>query len=66
MELLPESPGTYAGPQPGSPEHIRTITAELRRLYPDAKGSLDFTNPLELLVFIGTRPKIYVQRANFL
>ena len=41
---------TYAGPPPGSPEQVRAIIAELRRLYPDAKISLSFSNPLELLV----------------
>ncbi len=44
------SPPTYAGPPPGSPEQVRAILAELRRLYPDAKTSLNFSNPLELLV----------------
>ncbi|HEX8995055.1 MAG TPA: endonuclease III, partial [Ktedonobacterales bacterium] len=31
-------------------EHAESIVAELRRLYPDARCSLDFTTPLELLV----------------
>ncbi len=44
------SPPTYAGPPPGSPEQVTAIIAELRRLYPDAKTSLNFSNPLELLV----------------
>jgi endonuclease III len=44
------SPPTYAGPPPGSSEQVRAILAELRRLYPDAKTSLNFSNPLELLV----------------
>jgi endonuclease III len=44
------SPPAYAGPPPGSPEQVTAIIAELRRLYPDAKTSLDFSNPLELLV----------------
>ena len=44
------SPPIYAGPPPGSPEQVRAILAELRRLYPDAKTSLNFSNPLELLV----------------
>jgi endonuclease-3 len=43
-------PPTYAGPPPGSPEQVRAILAELRHLYPDAKTSLNFSNPLELLV----------------
>ena len=41
---------TYTGPQPGSPEQVSAIISELRHLYPAATCSLDFTNPLELLV----------------
>jgi len=44
------SPPTYAGPPPGSPDQVRAIIAELRHLYPDAEISLNFSNPLELLV----------------
>src|ERR1700726_763373 len=44
------SPPAYAGPPPGSPEQVTAIIAELRHLYPDAKISLNFSNPLELLV----------------
>ena len=44
------SPPPYAGPPPGSQEQVRAIIAELRHLYPDAKISLNFSNPLELLV----------------
>ena len=44
------SPPTYTGPPPGSPEQVKAILAELRRLYPDAKISLNFSTPLELLV----------------
>ncbi len=40
----------YDGPRPGSPEQVEAIIAELRRLYPEAKCSLNFSNPLELLV----------------
>ncbi len=40
----------YSGPQPGSPEQVEAIIAGLRHLYPDARCSLNFTNPLELLV----------------
>src|ERR1700737_1716744 len=49
MELL-SSPTTYNGPEPGSQEQVEAIIAELRRLYPDAKCSLNFSNPLELLI----------------
>src|SRR5260370_19025483 len=41
---------SYKGPTPGSPEQVQAIIAELHRLYPDAKISLNFSNPLELLV----------------
>lgn len=50
MELVSQPNRTYTGPPPGSPEQIRLITQELRRLYPDAKGTLDFSNALELLI----------------
>ncbi len=49
MEALsPVQP--YDGPQPGTAEQVRAIIAELRRLYPDAQCSLNFSNPLELMV----------------
>jgi len=44
------SPPPYAGPPPGSPEQVTAILAELRHLYPEARTSLNFSNPLELLV----------------
>src|SRR5258708_16628720 len=50
MELVSRPNSTDTGPPPGSPEQIRLITEELRRLYPDAKGTLDFSNALELLI----------------
>jgi endonuclease III len=50
MELVSPPNRTYTGPPPGSPEQIKLITQELRRLYPDAKGTLDFSNALELLI----------------
>ncbi len=40
----------YTGPEAGSPEQVHAIISELRRLYPDAKCSLNYSNPLELLV----------------
>jgi endonuclease-3 len=64
MELLSGSQGTYAGPKPGSPEQIRAITAELRRIYPDAKCSLDFSNPLELLVATQLSAQCTDERVN--
>jgi endonuclease III len=50
MGLLSQPPRPYSGPQPGSAEQVQAITEELRRLYPDAQGTLDFSNPLELLI----------------
>lgn len=41
---------TSSKPSSSELERARKIVAELYRLYPDAKCSLDFTNPLELLV----------------
>jgi endonuclease III len=64
MELLSESQGTYTGPMPGSPEQVRAITAELWRLYPDAKCSLDFSNPLELLVATQLSAQCTDERVN--
>lgn len=54
----------YSGPQPGSPEQVQGILAELRRLYPDAKCSLDFTNPLELLVATQLSAQCTDERVN--
>jgi endonuclease-3 len=41
---------TYNGPPPGSPEQVRAIIDELHRLYPEATCSLNFSNPLELMI----------------
>ena len=46
--LLPITP--YDGPPPGSPTQVGAIIMELRRLYPGAQCSLNFSNPLELMV----------------
>jgi endonuclease III len=64
MELLSQSQGTYTGPKPGSPEQIRAITAELWRLYPDAKCSLNFSNPLELLIATQLSAQCTDERVN--
>src|SRR5579872_888767 len=57
-------PPTYTGPAPGSPEQVQTIIAELRALYPDARCSLDFTNPLELLVATQLSAQCTDERVN--
>ncbi len=54
----------YTGPTPGSPEQVTAIMNELRRLYPDAKCSLDFTNPLELLVATQLSAQCTDERVN--
>ena len=64
MELVSQSQRTYTGPQPGSPEQIRAITAELRHLYPDAKCSLNFSNPLELLIATQLSAQCTDERVN--
>lgn len=64
MELLSKPQGTYTGPQPGSPEQVRAITAELRRLYPNARCSLDFSNPLELLIATQLSAQCTDERVN--
>ncbi len=58
-------PPTYKGPSPGSLEQVQTIITELRALYPDAKCSLDFTNPLELLVATQLSAQCTDERVNF-
>jgi endonuclease-3 len=55
---------TYSGPEPGSPEQVQAILAELRRLYPDAKCSLNFSNPLELLVATQLSAQCTDERVN--
>src|SRR5437763_16903734 len=64
MGLLSKPQGTYTGPQPGSPEQVRAIIAELRRLYPDAKCSLNFSNPLELLIATQLSAQCTDERVN--
>src|SRR5215472_1335507 len=57
-------PPTYRGPQPASPEQVSAIIAELRRLYPDAACSLNFSNPLELLVATQLSAQCTDERVN--
>jgi endonuclease III len=64
MELLSQPQRTYTGPPPGSREQVRAITAELRRLYPDARTSLNFTNPLELLIATQLSAQCSDERVN--
>jgi endonuclease-3 len=62
MELI--SSPTYTGPEPGSPEQVQAIIAELRNLYPDAKCTLNFTTPLELLVATQLAAQCTDERVN--
>src|ERR1700736_2890873 len=57
-------PPTYTGPQPASPEQVLAIIEELRRLYPDAKCSLNFSNPLELLIATQLSAQCTDERVN--
>src|SRR2546429_4880744 len=54
----------YAGPQPGSPEQVEVIIAELRRLYPQATCTLNYTNPLELLIATQLSAQCTDERVN--
>lgn len=53
-----------AGLEPGSPEQVLAIIAELRRLYPDARCSLNFSNALELLVATQLSAQCTDERVN--
>ncbi len=55
---------TYSGPEPGSPEQVEAIIAELRCLYPDAKCSLDFSTPLQLLIATQLAAQCTDERVN--
>jgi len=54
----------YIGPQPGSPQQVQAIIDELRHLYPDAKCTLNFTTPLELLVATQLAAQCTDERVN--
>lgn len=60
MELTP----TYTGPRPGSAEQVEEIINELRRLYPDAACSLNFSNVLELLIATQLSAQCTDERVN--
>lgn len=55
---------TYTGPEPGSPEQVSGIIEELRRLYPGAKCTLNFSNPLELLIATQLAAQCTDERVN--
>lgn len=62
MELALTS--DYVGPQPGSPEQVEAIIAELRRLYPQAACTLNYSNPLELLIATQLSAQCTDERVN--
>ncbi|HZS79666.1 MAG TPA: endonuclease III [Ktedonobacteraceae bacterium] len=64
MEPAANIDQTYIQPAPGSPEQVQAIIEELQRLYPDAKCSLDFTNPLELLIATQLSAQCTDERVN--
>src|SRR5215471_18159767 len=64
MDLLSNPQKTYTGPQPGSAEQVQAIIVELRRLYPDARCSLDFSTPLELLIATQLSAQCTDERVN--
>lgn len=57
-------PATYDGPPPGSPEHVRAVLAELRRRYPEARCSLNYENPLQLLIAVQLSAQCTDERVN--
>src|SRR5437588_7918751 len=63
MEQLASSPA-YTGPEPGSPEQVSGIIEELRLLYPGAKCTLNFSNPLELLIATQLAAQCTDERVN--
>jgi endonuclease III len=55
---------TYTGPEPGSAEQVHAIIAELRRLYPEATCTLNYTNPLQLLIATQLSAQCTDERVN--
>lgn len=54
----------YTEPQPGSAEQVHAIIAELRHLYPQAACTLDYSNPLELLIATQLSAQCTDERVN--
>src|SRR5450432_3470143 len=57
-------PPVYTTPQPGSTEQVDAIITELRRLYPQAACTLNFSNPLELLIATQLSAQCTDERVN--
>lgn len=64
MEAVSPLTTPYTGPQPGSSEQVTAIIAELRRLYPDAHCSLNYSTPLELMVATQLAAQCTDERVN--
>lgn len=62
MELA--SQPAYIGPKVGSPEQVELIIEELRRLYPEATCTLNYSTPLELLVATQLAAQCTDERVN--
>jgi endonuclease-3 len=58
------SPSVHTKPQPGSAEQVDAIISELRHLYPQATCTLNFSNPLELLIATQLSAQCTDQRVN--
>ena len=57
-------PSVYTQPQPGSAEQVNAIIAELRHLYPQATCTLNYSNPLELLIATQLSAQCTDERVN--
>ena len=57
-------PPVYTKPQPGSAEQVDAIIAELRHLYPHAACTLNYSNPLELLIATQLSAQCTDERVN--
>jgi endonuclease-3 len=57
-------PPVYTTPQPGSAEQIKAIITELRHLYPQAACTLNYANPLELLIATQLSAQCTDERVN--
>src|SRR5262249_40880427 len=62
MELAFAS--NYVGPQTGSPEQVEAIITEMRKLYPQATCTLNYSNPLELLIATQLSAQCTDERVN--
>jgi endonuclease-3 len=57
-------PPVYTTPQPGSAEQVDAIITELRHLYPQAACTLNYSNPLELLIATQLSAQCTDERVN--